>query len=358
MNSENPRPSRLIWLQAAILGIVLAAPLAIVTYLLNPEVYTATEFVRVASREHRMVFENREIAPPDPTSYSKFTSTQRQLLLHPLLLNKALKEAKVDSSNLIKRHSDPIAWLQKNIEVKFPEGSEIMTVSLTLQDPVVAHQLVRSVVNSYMADVVEKEQLERRSRVDGLERILEQAEGNLRKKRSELTTLADLSGSYDERETIAHRILWQKIALLLPELQKTEIELFHLKNDDDRQDASETRKLEKLRDFLQDDLRSLETEARKFGRRSIDVEMMQREIATHDQIVDRVRQETLESKIELNSSLRIIAFQSAGVPQEGHSEERIPTTILAGLLGLATGVLFVIWREAIRATHLKASITS
>lgn len=218
------------WLLGAVLGILAAGPFAAAMWFLNPEKYTATEFVRISPNHTPLVFETAETT--GKFDFKSYKNTQRQLMVQPFVLNSALKVSEVASLPFIQQNPDPIGWLQKELRLSFPDEAEIMNVSLTTKDPVVSHRIVKAIVDTYMRDVVEKEQAERMGRVDRLEKILAAAEDKVRKKRGELTGLVDSLGTGDQVTlNIAQQSSLQQLGLLRGELSKISFDLRRAKGE-------------------------------------------------------------------------------------------------------------------------------
>ena len=463
------------WLLGTILGILAAGPLAATAWFMFPVKYTAIEFVRIAQSQSTLVFETADSnGQSDASAYRGYRSTQKQLLLQPLSLSKALKDPEVAILEAVREQADPISWLQEKLEVQFPDGSEMMNISLKLTDPVAAHKIVKSVVDVYMADVVEKERAERLLRVDRLEKILVAAEDKVRKKRGELSGLVDRLGTSDSNTlNLAQQALLSQFSFLRTELSRVQLDILRAKSSlatksgvqfnpdgtvdprsaensadsspknagESAQDLSaseeitdpfvlealerdpaasqltreveqlktklaqtekrydpktaasyltkykaqlETAKrkledrtkrvvalmavkneggtpklnqsnlpmaiaaLEKQEAHIREEMSKLELESRKFGRSSIDVEMMRKEIGGLDPVVARVSEEIERTKIELQGSSRITRYPSAGVPTSGEDKKRIPMVAAAGLLGLLLPLGLLVLRDSLR----------
>ena len=463
------------WLLGLVLGILAAGPLAATAWFLLPVQYNAVEFVRIAQSQVTLVFETADSSGrSDATAYKGYKATQKQLLLQPLSLSKALKDPEVAALPAVREQPDPISWLQEKLDVQFPDNSEMMNISLKLTDAVAAHKIAKSVVDVYMADVVEKERAERMLRVERLEKILVSAEDKARKKRGELSSLVDRLGTSDSNTlNLQQQALLSQFSFLRTELSKVQFDILRARSElvaktggqinpdgtvsnqpapenpqpanatnsgdststteeseeitdpfllealekdpaasqlakeveqlktkisqtekryDPKTAASyltkyqtqlETAKqklddrtkriqqlmagkeggdnqlknlslpqkiaaLEKQESHLRDEMSKLEIESRKFGRSSIDVEMMRKEICSLDPVVARVSEEIERTKIELQGSSRITRYPSAGVPTNGENKKRIPLVIAAGLLGLLLPLALLVLRDSLQ----------
>ena len=219
------------WLLGTILGIICSGPIAALMWKLSPFEYTAVEYLRVAPSHVPLVFETMADQGAR-TEARSFKSTQRQLLLQPLSLNKALKESGVAQSPIIREMQNPITFLQKNIKVVFPEESEIMNVSLTLPDGNVAHKIVKAVVDTYMAEVVDKEKSERAYRIERLEKILAESKEKVRKKLNELSNTVEQLGTGDSMTlNLAQQNVLQQFGFLRGELSRIKVEVMRVRGE-------------------------------------------------------------------------------------------------------------------------------
>ena len=65
-----------------------------------------------------------------------------------------------------------VDWVSKRLGVNFPMKAEVMSVTLTHLDKVEATTILKAIVESYMSDVVNLEQDQKRNRLSELERVL------------------------------------------------------------------------------------------------------------------------------------------------------------------------------------------
>ena len=482
------------WLLGALLGLFCSVPLAALAYSLMVNQYTATEYLRVSSNHTPLVFENKAEAI-GRSDIKNFKNTQRQLMLQPFVLNKALKDSETALSPLFKGIKDPIAWLQKELKVTFPDEAEIMNVSLQLPDPVIAHKIVKAVVDTYLNDVVAKEKSERLDRVERLERILIEAEDKVRKKRNELSNIVETLGTGDSTTlNLAQQGSISQFALLRSELSKISIDLMRAKGEfkaaggdmkvvnalresyklleqkkpdlpadsrpavsnvsppaseptstidsrgksgtvtdmsdvrlleqlekdieasqlkkevehyeksitslDKRYDpkiaaayatkyqakldeakqklAERTKRVQQLYEVpgatalnrsenlplkivilesqeaqLREEMKALESESKKFGRSSIDVEMKRKEITGLDPVVEKVSLEIEQTRIELQSASRITPLATTGIPAIGENKKRLPATAGAGLAGLFLPICLLVLLDS-RRNHVNS----
>ena len=466
------------WLLGSVLGILCGVPLGALMWVLNPQEFTAIENVRVSPNHIPLIFETIENQGKNGYGELKnYKNTQRQLLLQQTALNKAIKDNEVASLKQVVENPDPIGWLQKKLKVVYPDDAEIMNVTFTSTDPVTAHRIVKSVVDVYMNDVVEKDRIERLSRIERLRQILSDAEEKVRTKRGNLGTLVDKFGTGDTNTlNLAQQSVIQHFGFLRQELSKVTFELLRAKSElaastlsssnPDSADAApkpvvppstggtavgskevgplgsspqieqnvimteaidndpevtrykrevkgyeekialarkrydpkvaesyatkyrqgleeaklkladrqkkvkqliesgvttgvqapvrgenlphKIKALETHAQELRNEMTLLEEESRKFGKSSIEVEMMRKEITNLDPIVDNVTQEIERTTIELQSQSRITRYPSTGVPTVGESKRRLPLVGVAGGLGLLGPMALLVLLDSLR----------
>ncbi|MDY0166376.1 MAG: AAA family ATPase [Thermoguttaceae bacterium] len=187
----------------ALLAVTIVAPLV---WYMVPSTYTAEHYLRVSPQVRQIVFDAS--GPGRRTDFGLYRNTQEQLIRSPFVILEALRDPAIGQLKTIReleaKREDPVAWLQRNIRVVFPGGSEIMRVSLSGESPQEVTQLVLAVVNAYLREVVQVEQQENRRRLDDLDRLFAQRETELRSERTALRKLAERLGAA-ESETLTFK---------------------------------------------------------------------------------------------------------------------------------------------------------
>jgi capsular exopolysaccharide synthesis family protein len=235
---------RRCWLRALLGGVLLAAVVAGATYHLVPAAkFTAKAMLHVSSIPPRIVLQVREAVP----DFGAYQRTQLALLKSRLVLNAALKQDSValkpepvakKQEPMAKWKSlankvDPIEWLAKEIQAEFPNGSEILTVSMSGDDPEELMAIVNAVTQAYLDEIANDETKLRRARHDLLKENWNRYQENLRGKRQELKKLTESVGS-DDKKTLANiqqleldRLgrVEDELARVQSELRRTNVEL-------------------------------------------------------------------------------------------------------------------------------------
>lgn len=94
---------------------------------------------------------------------------------------------------------------------------------------------------------------------------------------------------------------------------------------------------------LLQDVEDQRRQAEALGGSSIDVEMMQAEIAHLGEIVNGVAEERERLRVELQSGSRITLIQDAELPRSADQTARIPLAALAMMAGFAVPVFGIVW---------------
>lgn len=137
---------RRCWKWALPTGLVLGAVAAAVLWFTFPIKYEATAWIQILYNKPYYVFEDQKIAAQQ---YDQFVNTQFALLRGPFILNKALESPEVIKIPEVMRQKDKVGWLAKNLDLQSKGKSEIITVSMQMENPAAAEIVVNSIVNAY-----------------------------------------------------------------------------------------------------------------------------------------------------------------------------------------------------------------
>jgi len=231
--TASPEPIALLralrrrWPLALAAGLLGAAVTATVVYFLVPPAkYTARAMLHVNSVPPRIVLALRELNP----EYGAYQRTQLALLKSRLVLNAALKQEGIAKLKVIAKQVDPIEWLEKELQVDFANGSEILRISMSGNEAAEVMALVNAVTQAYRDEVVDVEAKTRRDRYEMLKETWSRYQENLREKRKELKRLTEVAGS-DDKRTLAdlNRLEIDRLGRAETELARVESELRSLR---------------------------------------------------------------------------------------------------------------------------------
>lgn len=154
---------------------------------------SATAYLNIESQEPYLVF--KPTPPRSEKEYEVYKATQQQFVKMPVVLTAALHKAevaKLPSVQEAQKKGDPVGWLGGLIQVLFPGGGSVMSVSLKLDDPKEAAVLVNAVVDTYLIQVVSAERDIKRLRLSEMELVLTERETEFRGRWKELNSFEQL----------------------------------------------------------------------------------------------------------------------------------------------------------------------
>jgi capsular exopolysaccharide synthesis family protein len=156
------------WLAALTFGVAAAVAAAAVAWFLVPVRYTATATLRAPMQSPYSLAPS----PESKADYVTFQRTQKELLKYRFVLNAALNKPGLIELPTLQEHSDDmIGWLDKQIVVTFPSGTELLRVSMVGQRPDDLKEIIDAVTRAYIDEVVELDRKAGEKRLKDLESI-------------------------------------------------------------------------------------------------------------------------------------------------------------------------------------------
>ncbi len=216
------------WLLAVGLSLLLAPAAAAGAWFLLSAKYTAFAQLHMASVPPWLVARNVD-TPEGRSEFTTFQKTQAARIKGRLVLTTALARDDVKRLDLVRQQTDPITWIEDELKVEVPDGSEVMTVSLAANDPTEPVTLVEAVVRSYEEQVVNSERDRRQARVHELEGIYTKTDKQLRQDKEDLRQRVDKLSTGDKD------LLIQQQVTLLSDV--TEVKRQHSQIRQDRMNA-------------------------------------------------------------------------------------------------------------------------
>lgn len=211
------------WPTAVFGGLLVAAAAGTLGYFFAPAPkYTARALLRVSSLPNRIIFSTRE----NISDYRTYQGTQVTLLKSNRVLREALSHPEVAAIETVRDQVDDVGWLEKEIKVLFPGGSEVLQISMTGSNAREMAVLVNAVTDAYLKEIVAEEQAERQTRFFKLKALFNTYQGDLKGKRKELRELADTVGSNDKKGLdVKSQLAAEHMALAKQELLQLQVEL-------------------------------------------------------------------------------------------------------------------------------------
>jgi capsular exopolysaccharide synthesis family protein len=184
------------WLLATILGGTLAAVAGVAAWCLLSAKYTAFAQLKIASITPYIVFHNAN-NPDGRNDFSLYQRTQAAALKNRYVLNAALKRDDVKQLSMVRTQAEPITWLEEELKIEVPEGSEIINVKLSGSEPAELVTLVNAVTQVYLQEVVNAERKQRSDRLAELDDYYSKAKEKVRIKTDTMRKRADEAGGSD-----------------------------------------------------------------------------------------------------------------------------------------------------------------
>jgi hypothetical protein len=91
----------------------------------------------------------------DPFEVRMFQRAQLDAFRSDSVLQQALKQPGITQLQIVREHSDPVAWLKDNLVIVYPNDSEILCVRLVDRRDREAAEVVNAVVDAYIKLQVE-----------------------------------------------------------------------------------------------------------------------------------------------------------------------------------------------------------
>ncbi|HEV3263490.1 MAG TPA: hypothetical protein VG013_42030 [Gemmataceae bacterium] len=156
------------------------------------------------------------------SDFDSYRQTQVMLLKSRAVLSAALRNPKVAELGLIQAQKDPVEWLEDNLQVDFQLAPEFMRIGMNGAKTDDLKVLVDAITDTYLAEVVHKEDNKRMARLTRLQELDSKFEEILRTKQETLNNLTkSFSGSTNPRVNAV------KHDLALQSLNQAKTELLH-----------------------------------------------------------------------------------------------------------------------------------
>lgn len=179
------------WMLALPLGLFLGlAAATAVWFVIPPSKYTASARLFVPQAAPRFLYQTKETS----SEYHLFRQTQAVRIRSQRVLGTALRRPEVQELDEFAKHEDPEDWLRRTLKIDFPDGAEILEISMSGQDPEALATLVNAVTDAYLNEVVNVDYNARLDRLEKLRTFWKTFKDELLKKRANLRRLAGSVG--------------------------------------------------------------------------------------------------------------------------------------------------------------------
>ncbi len=266
-------------------------------------------------------------------SYARHLETQRALIKSRLVLSAAIRDDAISKLTSIKNRTDPVAWLEQNLEVTNLKNSELLRIALrpgskcSKEDQVA---IINAVVAYYMNQVVDAEANKRISRLEQLKKLKSQYVEMLKERRETLRSLSAAlrgDGGFAELEKEAlsrllYSLMTQRVQLRL-ERAEAETLLARRKNAAGAANDQGRKEIGQIEDrlavlnargnVLDEEVEKVRDRFKREPNRG-ELEALKDDIAQMEESSRRVGAEIQAMLAELNAPPRIRRIEDAALP--------------------------------------------
>lgn len=220
---------RRVWPISLIIGLVLAPIFGLAGWMALAPKHSATGYLRIAMDEVPLAFKTIDQAGGGVVAFKVYKNTQKQILLSPDVLSKAVTEENISVLPSVveaKKNGDPLQWLSKDVKVTFPDDGEVMAVELAAKSISDAKAIVDAIIGQYLIVAVDNKRAAETARIDKLNEALLATEQEILNLRKDIQKEADVLGGNDtEALNIKQQTLMQELGQLQAEKNKVNSEL-------------------------------------------------------------------------------------------------------------------------------------
>ncbi|MDO4569434.1 MAG: polysaccharide biosynthesis tyrosine autokinase [Planctomycetia bacterium] len=198
--SRSIRPTDLLyalrrrWAVSLGLGLFVTIVTLFVSWMLIPVEYSAKVWLRFAKNKQSIIFNVRE-----EESYLNDRNAQAALIRSSFVLNAALDQSGISSLPCLKNEKDPTNWLAKKLSVGYLNGSEILQISISGENPQELESILTAVRDAYMQEVVQVDRDAEVQRRNTLNRAYKNLKQLIDKKEIQYRNRAEQLGAADSK---------------------------------------------------------------------------------------------------------------------------------------------------------------
>jgi capsular exopolysaccharide synthesis family protein len=210
-------PLKLLWRRkGVILGCIAAALGAAALYLsLTPPKYLSQAQLHVQRRGDPLEETTASTSHP-----ANFLPTQCQLMGSSLILRKAMDEAHLEQTDTLRQAPDPIEKLKKILNVELGRRHDIISASVTCEEPDEAARIANAVVEAYVRH-------QKQESTQTLQTLKDQRDIRQRELEDKIRQMVDFQVTHGESqfETDEDNVVIRRLGQITEALTRAELEL-------------------------------------------------------------------------------------------------------------------------------------
>lgn len=143
-----------------LVSLLLAIGAFVVLLRRFPVAHTTVALIKITDRNSNALF--LDLRRSQTTEeFQRFRSTQLKLLKSPFVLQSALVRPNIAQLEaVVVKESEPVQWLQDDLQVSFPEGGEAIELRYEgAEDPEEMKKIVDAIIDAYKNEVLTKEMI-------------------------------------------------------------------------------------------------------------------------------------------------------------------------------------------------------
>jgi polysaccharide biosynthesis transport protein len=204
------RAFRRRWLLATGCGLLLGLIAMIAAWFLVPVNTEVAAFIHVKSGQGSLMDAGR----PDPFEVNSFKHTQIEHIKGPTVIRRALRAPGITQLSIVKEQPDPVQWLQAELNLTYPNDSEILRVMMSGDRPAELVKIINAVVTAYFDENVFEAIRVRKAEREKLQQKYEEVEITISKLRAEKANLAKELGIPEGAQNTQINLLVNEVATL------------------------------------------------------------------------------------------------------------------------------------------------
>jgi hypothetical protein len=253
--------------------------------------------------------------------FANFLHDQLALLKSRLVLNSALRDPKVANLPSVKEQIDPLAWLEARLRVNV-QGRGILRVAVTGGSSKEQALLVNAVASAYLEEVVQKEVIRQRKRLEKLRELSMEYDTVLQGKRDRLKALLlDAGGiahaQHQQQQRFAEKqveAIEKDLLEVQAQIRKAKIEIALSKAAAQPKPHGEPANIDQLRkaeEILNEERKNACKAIKSFTRDAINLDWLRDEIREVDDVQHEVRRQLQVLNIEIQAPPRVNLLEEA-----------------------------------------------
>ncbi|MDZ4819369.1 MAG: polysaccharide biosynthesis tyrosine autokinase [Planctomycetota bacterium] len=187
------------WLLATFVAGLLAMIGTTITWFLLPSRFEVEAMLEFENSQGMM--RGRQ-AYTNPQAEEIFRANEAQKIISRQILVAAIRSPAISNLSILKREGgEPIAFLEKSLQVYVPKGSGILYIKMVGDNAKDMVQIVRSITDTYLKEMARDEKTQRSRVYESVNTRLTESKKDFNKQTEQYIALARASGSQASQET-------------------------------------------------------------------------------------------------------------------------------------------------------------